>query len=146
VATHFSDSQRNDEFVRDLRASDLKIEIGSREVSPVSAAIDDGPRRIALVVDDTSQVSQQEWKLQIDLVTSFVEHARRQDQFALFFVGSARDPPMFGDALFLFGHDAESIGDAALQKLREVLLRNRTRFLALSLVNPLENRLPPELT
>jgi hypothetical protein len=185
VVKKFIESSRNDELVRDLTARDLKIELASREVPAVNIRIDDGPKRIVLVLDDTPQISEPEWKLQLEFLLTFLAHARDNDEFALVLVSSHGepkpfqaavrirelvrqtstsrasqprsalatlsalqyaaelfDPPRFGDTLFLFGHDMEAGNVAEHEQFRELMLKNGIRFLATSLLNPLENKLP----
>jgi hypothetical protein len=179
VVTQFNSSSGKTEFMRDLNASNLKIELASRAVTPVTARIDDGPKRIVLVIDDTPQIAEPEWKLQTDFVLSFLAHARDNDEFALVFVSSHGEPkpfqsvakirallresasranqprsmpgtlaalqyaaelfepPKFGDTLFLFGHDAETGSVAEHDQVRDLMLKNGIRFLALSLADPL---------
>lgn len=186
AVTRFNSQLRSDELVRDLKANELNAEIGAQEVTPLNVEIDEGPKRIVVVFDDTLRIGQHERRLQAEMVAGFIEHARPQDQFALVLVGSERNPekfqsagemrevisqllsarpsgagsgrdtldallgatrllnpPSLGDTVFLFGRDVDSTNDVDYAPLRDAILRNGTRFLALSLKNPLENRLPP---
>jgi hypothetical protein len=53
------------------------------------------------------------------------------------------EPPAFGDALFSFGHPDDSGSKATADQVRELLLRNRFRFYAISFTDPLKGKLPP---
>ena len=53
------------------------------------------------------------------------------------------EPPAFGDTVFLFGHPDDFGSKATSDDLLELLLRNRTRFLAVSFTNLISEKMPP---
>jgi hypothetical protein len=62
---------------------------------------------------------------------------------ALFAAAQRFEPPAFGDALFLFGHPDDSGSKAIADQVRDLLLKNRFRFYAISFTDPLKGKLPP---
>src|ERR1017187_2355942 len=83
VVTRFDSSSRKDEMVRNLGPNDLSVQIGSATVSLDRISIDDSPKRVALILDASENVPDDEWKLEVHMASSFVEHARSVDMFAL---------------------------------------------------------------
>lgn len=88
LVTHFDSSSRTDKVVRDLDRKDLALQLGSVPASVESASIDDGPKRVAIVLDTRGKIPSEEWKLATEMASSFTENARPQDSFALFLTGS----------------------------------------------------------
>lgn len=88
MVTRFNSTSRTVEQVRDLKTNDLTVQLGDVPASVVSLRIDDGPKRVAVVLDDSGRISAEEWKRETELAASFVGHARPQDTVALLLVGS----------------------------------------------------------
>src|SRR5258708_7597496 len=77
----------NNQTVRNLTPADFSVRLGGA-LSPVaSAAIDVGSKRLALVLDASNKVPQEEWKLETDMAAELVKHARAKDRFALLVIG-----------------------------------------------------------
>lgn len=87
VVSRFVPSSETVELVKDLRARDLTIQLAGRGIAVESASVDSGPKRVALILDASGQVSEEEWKLETEMAASLLEHARSEDKFALFLVG-----------------------------------------------------------
>jgi len=95
VVEAYDPSSRNDEPVKTLGVSDLLVQLGTEWYSVASATVDDGPKRVALILDRTGRISQDEWKMEVELATTFVEHGRHGDTFALLLAGSRSAPTRF---------------------------------------------------
>jgi hypothetical protein len=180
VVTHF-----NNDLVRDLKPADFSVRLGDIPRTVDSASIDGSPKRVALILDASRNIPEDEWKLETEMAASFLEHARPQDQFAFLVISAdgtvnapssssdvaerlrklerARpattepneriydallaavnrlNPPQFGDAIFLFGHDGDLGSNTAADRVFDLILRNRLRFYGLSFADPLA-KLPP---
>jgi hypothetical protein len=87
VVTRFVPSFRTVELVKDLGPKDLAVQLGAVPGRLEGASIDDGPKRIALVLDASENIHADEWTLQTQMAAKFVQQARRDDRFALLFVG-----------------------------------------------------------
>jgi hypothetical protein len=98
VVTRFDPSSRKTVMVKDLGVSDLAVQLGTEWLSVESATIDDGAKRVALILDGGGRVSKEEWEMQTELAASFVEHGRRGDAFALLVAGSRSAPGPFEPA------------------------------------------------
>ena len=80
---------RSNKLVRDLDRKDLTVRLGTDSAPVEGFSIDSGPKRIALVLDSSTQIPAPEWTIQLDMASSLVEHARPQDTFSLFLVGAS---------------------------------------------------------
>jgi hypothetical protein len=78
----------DNQLVRDLSPLDFSVQVGGAPVSVVSTEIDGGPKRIALILDASKNIPDDEWKLETEMAQSFVENARPEDQFAFVVVGA----------------------------------------------------------
>ena len=74
-------------LVPDLQKADFAVRLAGKPVLVSSAAIDEGPKRIILILDASNNVPNDEWKLQIESAEILIQHARPTDLFALFVVG-----------------------------------------------------------
>ena len=172
-------------LLKDLGPQDLLVRLGTVPITLDGISVDGGPKRVALILDPSRNVPEDEWKLEIEMADKFVGHARPDDKFVFLLVGtdevpdaflspavvqgqlrklaSSRppntdsseriydvlltaakrlDPPMFGDALFLFGHheDVGSMTDP--DQLQELILKDRLRFFGMSFSDPLRGKVP----
>ena len=75
-------------YWRKLHRKDLTVHLGSELVSVGNAFPDDGPKRVAVILDSSRQISEEEWKVLLDITSALVEHARPQDTFSLYLVGA----------------------------------------------------------
>jgi hypothetical protein len=67
---------------------DLSVQAGGVPATSGSVSVDSGPRRVALILDGSGNVPNDEWALETEMATSLVSHARPQDRFAFFLVGT----------------------------------------------------------
>lgn len=77
----------NNQLVRNLTPADFSVRLAGSPAPIASVSLDAGPKRLALVLDASSNVPDEEWKLGTDMATEFVKHARANDQFALLVIG-----------------------------------------------------------
>jgi hypothetical protein len=98
-------------YWRKLHSKDLTVHLGTELVTVDNVFLDDGPKRVAVVLDSSKQTSDEQLKVLLDITTALVEHARPQDTFSLVLVGADDS-----DGLFLTTED----------------VRNRLRKFALS--------------
>jgi hypothetical protein len=170
--------------VRSLTSADLSVRLAGTLTPVASASLDARPKRIALVLDASGNIPEDEWKLETEMAAKLIKHARVNDQFALLVIGSAStsgalsssaevaarlqglqnarpkseeneriydalldaandlDPPQFGDTIFLFGHNKDFGSKTSLDKIQDLLLKNRLRFFGISFADRLAG-LPP---
>jgi hypothetical protein len=88
VITRYVPSSGWVELVKDLGAKDLTVQVGGAPGNLEMAAVDTGPRRVALVLDASESVPNDEWALETEMAASLVSHARPQVRFAFFLVGT----------------------------------------------------------
>ena len=98
VVTRFVPSSGTVEFVQDLTAKDLTAKVGKTSTTVENASIDRGAKRIALILDASNNIPQDEWKLETNMAVSLIEHARQEDKIALFLIGSDIRPASFLNA------------------------------------------------
>jgi hypothetical protein len=108
VITRYVPSSRTVELVRDLGAKDLTVQLGGSPGTLESALVDSGPRRLALILDASRNVPNDEWTLETEMAASLVSHARPEDRFAFLLIG--------GDATASLLLSANEVEDR-LQKL-----------------------------
>jgi hypothetical protein len=82
-------------LVRYLKPSDFSVRIAGEPGSISDLSIDAGPKRIAIVLDSSSKVPQEEWKLQTEMAKELVSRARTGDHFFLAVVGSGSPSEAF---------------------------------------------------
>ena len=87
VVTRFAPVSGTVELVTDLTAKDLTIRVGGTPSAVKTASIDVGSKRIALILDASKKVPEDEWKLETEMALSLIENARALDRFALFRIG-----------------------------------------------------------
>jgi hypothetical protein len=74
--------------VRNLLPTDFSARLDGSITPVAGASIDAGPKRISIVVDASSKVPAEEWKLEAELAPELVSHARPGDQLFLVVVGN----------------------------------------------------------
>jgi hypothetical protein len=87
VVTRFVPSSRTVELVKNLGPKDLMVRLGGVPIALESAAVDGAAKRVAIILDARANLPNEEWKLEVEMATSFVTNARSEDRFALSFVG-----------------------------------------------------------
>jgi hypothetical protein len=87
VVTRFVSSTQSVELVKDLVPSDFTAQLGTVPGIIAGASIDSGPKRIALILDASSSIQDDEWKLETAMAAQLLRRARPTDTFYLFFVG-----------------------------------------------------------
>jgi hypothetical protein len=94
VVTHF-----DNRLVRELTSSEFSVHLGGVPKTVDSVSIDGSPKRVALIIDASRNIPDDEWKLGTEMAASFVEHARPKDQFAFLVIGAGgtSDSLMFSD-------------------------------------------------
>ena len=93
VVTRFVPASRTIELVKDLGLEDLTVQLGALPGQLESASIEDGPKRVAQVLDASESIPADEWKLQKEMTAKLISHARISDRFAIVFVGIDRPVP-----------------------------------------------------
>ncbi len=53
-----------------------------------NALLDGGPKRVAIILDASRNIPEDEWKLETEMAARFVEHARPKDLFAFLVIGA----------------------------------------------------------
>ena len=87
VVTRFNVSTRTVELVRDLGLNDFEVQLDGAPAILQNLSIDDGPKRIALILDASRNVPDDEWNLEAEMAASLVEYARPADRFVLQYLG-----------------------------------------------------------
>ena len=172
-------------MVNGLARENVEVQLDAVPAKVEGMSLDSSPKRIALILDASRNIPEDEWTLETEMASSLVENARPSDQFtfqvigvpgttvsslsgreikeqlgklavsrppaaneqekiydALVAVASSLNPPQFGDAIFLFGHDMDFGSLATSGQTREPILKQRIRFFAMSFADPLA-KLPP---
>jgi hypothetical protein len=88
----------NNRLVRYLKPSDFSVQIAGERGTIADVSIDAGPKRIAIVLDSSSKVPQDEWRLETEMAEELASHARTGDQFFLAVVGSGSEPEAFSSS------------------------------------------------
>jgi hypothetical protein len=87
VVSHFVAAKETVELVTDLTPKDLTVRVGGSPGTVKNASVDSGSKRIALILDASKKVPEDEWKLETEMAVSLIENARALDRFSLFLVG-----------------------------------------------------------
>src|SRR3989442_9265953 len=87
VATSFNSSSRAVELANDLSIQNFEVKLDGVPEQLESATIDNGPKRVALILDASKNIPRDEWKLETKMAARLLEHARPGDRFTIFFVG-----------------------------------------------------------
>jgi hypothetical protein len=83
VVTHY-----DNELVQGLTPTDFSVHLGDIASTVDSASVDGGPKRVALILDASRNIPEDEWKLETEMAASFVGHARSKDRFAFLVIGA----------------------------------------------------------
>jgi hypothetical protein len=75
--------------VPNLTAADFSVRLAGTSSSISSASVDAGPKRVALILDASGNVPDEELKLETQMAGMFLKHARADDQFVLIVIGGA---------------------------------------------------------
>lgn len=71
-----------------LGPRDLLVRLGAVPITLDTISVDGGPKRVALILDPSKNVPEDEWKLEIEMGVKFVGHARPDDKFVFLLVGT----------------------------------------------------------
>jgi hypothetical protein len=74
-------SRYDNSLVEDLKPDDFKFEIGADKGTVTSAVIDRGPKWVALILDASRNIPDDEWKMQVEMAANLLGHARLGDRF-----------------------------------------------------------------
>jgi hypothetical protein len=78
----------NNELVRDLAPIDFSVRLGDVPMTVNNATVDGGPKRVAIILDASRNIPEDEWKLETEMAARFAEHARPKDLFAFLVIGA----------------------------------------------------------
>jgi len=87
VVTRYTQSYASREIVRDLTPQNIDAHPDEEPISVTSIRLDDGPKRLAILLDASKNVPAEEWQLQTEMAAKFLEYARPSDKFSIFLVG-----------------------------------------------------------
>lgn len=74
-------------MVKDLTAKDLTVRVGGSPSTVTHASVDAGSKRVALILDASKKVPNEEWKLETEMAVTLIQNARALDRFTLYLVG-----------------------------------------------------------
>ena len=77
----------NNKIVKSLGPQDFSAQFGDTPVPVGEVFLDDGPKRIALILDASGSIPSDEWKLELESALVLLGQARLNDQFAFLVVG-----------------------------------------------------------
>jgi hypothetical protein len=80
-----TDYQNN--VVRNLVPADFSVRLGGTSRPVASAFIDSSSKRVALIIDASKNIPEEEWKLETDMAAQLVSHARPEDRFVFYVIG-----------------------------------------------------------
>jgi len=78
----------NNELVRDLAPTDFSVRLGQIPITVNNASVDGGPKRVAIILDASRNIPEDEWRLETEMAARFAEHARPKDLFAFLVIGA----------------------------------------------------------
>jgi len=87
VAGFNTQTRASNQMLLDLRPEDLVVHVGSDQGAVESITVDSGPKRVALILDPSRNVPDQEWNLEAETAARMVEIARPDDKFLIFLEG-----------------------------------------------------------
>ena len=87
VVMRFNVSTGAVEPVRDLGPANFQVRLNGVATPLHSASVDSGPKRIAVILDGSQKIPQNEWEMETEMAAYFVELGRPKDRFALLYVG-----------------------------------------------------------
>lgn len=80
------------QLVRNLAPADFSVRLDDVATPVASASMDAGPKRIAIVIDASRNVPEEEWKFETKMAAEFVRHARPGDRFVFSVIGADASP------------------------------------------------------
>ena len=92
VVTHFDNA-----LVEDLGPKEFQVQVDGIQGMVEVASIDSGPKRIALMIDASRNIPDDEWILETQMAYKFVDHARPGDTFSFIVVGVDTVPSTMSD-------------------------------------------------
>ncbi len=95
VVTRFAPASGGSELVTDLAAKDFSITVGGSRATAKMASVDSGGKRIALLLDASRKISDEQWKLELELAQSLLGNGRAADRFSLSLVEAANPDGSF---------------------------------------------------
>jgi len=87
VVTRFVPTARKVELVTDLAAQDLNVRVGGIPSTVKSAFVDSGGKRVALILDASKRVPNNEWNLETEMASALAKSGRTLDRFSLYVIG-----------------------------------------------------------
>src|SRR5436190_13655295 len=75
-------------MVRNLATADFSVRLGEVPGSVSTSSVDSGPKRVAIILDASRNIPEDEWKQETETAASFVENARPKDLFAFLVIGA----------------------------------------------------------
>lgn len=78
----------NNRLVRDLATANFSVRLGEVPTTVSNSSVDSGPKRVAIILDASRNIPEDEWKLETETAASFVENARPKDLFAFLVIGA----------------------------------------------------------
>jgi hypothetical protein len=87
VAGFNTQTRESNQMLLDLHSEDLVVHVRSDEGIVESMKLDGGPKRVALILDPSRNVPDEEWILEAEMAARMVEIARPDDRFLLFLEG-----------------------------------------------------------
>lgn len=112
---------KNGETFRGLAAADFSGHAGKAVLTLKSMTIDDGPRRVVLVVDTSKKLSAETRKAEQALIQTILDAARPQDTLALITARGPQKVVKFGDERAAFIQALPQEGDSRHGKEAGVL-------------------------
>jgi len=88
VARRFDPISYKTEQIRDLTLDNFSVQLSGSSVQPVSASLDNSPKRTFVLIDARSSVPQEEWGLQTIMAAYVAKQGPPEDRFVLALVGS----------------------------------------------------------
>ena len=95
VAGFNTQTRESNQMLLDLHPEDLVVHVGSDEGIVESIKVDGGPKRVALILDPSRNVPDEEWILEAEMAARMVEIARPDDKFLIFLEGIERPQERF---------------------------------------------------
>ncbi|HEV1995108.1 MAG TPA: hypothetical protein VGR03_12325 [Candidatus Acidoferrum sp.] len=76
-------------MVKNLSPENFRIsQLGDSPSRLAKVSLDAGPKRVALILDVSSNVTKKEWELETEMAASLVKHGRKDDRFQITLAGA----------------------------------------------------------
>ena len=112
----------SNQLVRDLVPAEFSVSLAGARQPLDSASIDGGPKRIAIILDASENIPDDEWKLETEMAQSFVGNARPEDRFAFFVIGEGHTETSFLSANEVTARLQKLAGSRPTEKIYDALL------------------------